>query len=123
MSERIRASVLPYSRPPSQSPLMRRLAAVPLVLALLGFPVGAATSMLMESLPAVFSLQVGERAGFMIFALMEGLAAAVGLVAATSLRREQPQPRGRYVIAASGAALGIIGSIVVLMLIPIHSIN
>jgi hypothetical protein len=91
-----------------------RYANASITLALIAFPIGAAASFFMEMRPDLFARAIAERGGFMIFAIMEGLAAACGLMGILSTRGRTSRSRGTAIL---GTVLGVLGSIVVLFMI------
>jgi hypothetical protein len=91
-----------------------RCANASITLALIGFPTGAAASIFMEMRPDLFTRAVAERGGFMIFAIMEGLAAAFGLLGILSTRGRTSRSRSTAIL---GTVLGALGSGVVLFMI------
>jgi hypothetical protein len=110
----------PSDLPPPPDALSTILAVGSIALALLAFPLGAITSILLETRFRIVSTTAAERAGFMLFAVMEGIAAAAGAVAAIRARGRR---RSVFRTAIVGAALGAIGSAIVLFLIFIRAIN
>ena len=91
-----------------------RYANASITLALLGFPTGAAASIFMEMRKDLFASAVAERGGFMIFAIMEGLAAACGLLSILWTRGRKSRSRSTAIL---GTVLGAMGSGVVLFMI------
>ena len=115
---------LPYAPTdlPPPDRISTLLAVASIGLALAAFPVGALTSIVLETRFRIVATQAAERAGFMLFAVMEGLAAAGGVVGA--MRTRARARRGSvFWIATVGAVLGAIGSAIVLFLIFIHAIK
>src|SRR5215210_179993 len=82
--------------------------------ALLAFPVGALVSIVLENQPKLVSNALAQRAGFMLFAIMEGLAAACGFLAVVWSRRRK---NSAHRTAVTGAVLGALGSAIVLFMI------
>ena len=91
---------LPYADP--DVPRVDRITAIlppaSIIIALLGFPLGAFTSIILDARQIVSSA-VAERAGFMLFAVLEGLAAACGMVGAL---RSRGKSRRAYWAAVAG---------------------
>jgi hypothetical protein len=120
------AATIPYASAGSKVDLRRQahraqlLAGASVTLALLGFPIGAGTSFVTGLYPELFSRAVSERAGFMLFAVLEGLAAACGLLAALWARQIH---RRAYRVAVAGTVLGAAGSGIVLLLIAAKAIR
>jgi uncharacterized membrane protein YkvI len=112
------ASTLAYATASTDLKRIERRAAryanASITLALLGFPTGAAASIFMEMRKDLFARAVAERGGFMIFAIMEGLAAACGLLGILSTRGRQSRSRSTAIL---GTVLGALGSGVVLFMI------
>jgi len=115
------SSPLPYADP-DVARVDRITAILPMVsitIALLGFPLGAFTSIILDARQIVSDV-VAERAGFMLFAVLEGVAAAGGLFGAMRTRGKN---RSAYWAAVVGTLLGAIGSGIVLFMIAIGSIR
>ena len=115
------SSPLPYADP--DVPRVDRIAAIlplaSIIIALLGFPLGAFTSIILDARQIVSDV-VAERAGFMLFAVLEGVAAACGLFGAL---RTRGKSRRAYWIAVAGTVLGAVGSGSVLFMIAIGAIR
>lgn len=69
------------------------LAAASIALALLGFPLGAFASIFPSGHPELASRPTSERGGFMLFAVMEGLAVACGTLGMLRTRARKRLPR------------------------------
>ena len=115
------SALLPYADP--DVPRVDRITAIlppaSIIMAMLGFPLGAFTSIILDARRIVSSV-VAERAGFMLFAVLEGLAAACGMVGAL---RSRGKSRRAYWAAVAGAVLGAIGSAIVLFMIATGAIR
>jgi len=91
---------------------MRRRSLAGLIAALIGFPVGALTSIALET-SGVVPFKVGEYAGFAVFGILEGTAAALGLLA---WRADRTKSKLERWVAGIAVTLGTIGVAVVLLL-------
>ena len=100
-----------------------RLAAIlpgaSIVIALFGFPLGAFTSIVLDTQRLV-SHVAAERVGFMLFAVLEGLATACGLLGAI---RMCGRNRRAYWMAVAGTVFGGAGSLIVLLMIAMKAIR
>jgi hypothetical protein len=115
------SSLLPYADP-DVARVDRITAILPpasITIALLGFPLGAFTSIILDARQIVSSV-LAERGGFMVFAVLEGVAAACGLVGALRARGKN---RRVYWAGVVGTVLGVIGSGIVLFMIAIGAIR
>jgi hypothetical protein len=112
---------LPYADP--DVPRVDRITAIlppaSITMALLGFPLGAFTSIILD-VGQIVSSVIAERSGFMLFAVLEGLAAACGMVGAL---RSRGRSRRTYWAAVVGTVFGAIGSGIVLFMITIGAIR
>jgi hypothetical protein len=90
------------------------LALASVFIAILGFPLGALTSIFLELHPNLVSNSTAQRMGFMLFAILEGLAAACGLLA---VLRTRWWKNNIYRTAVAGTVLGALGSVIVLLMI------
>jgi hypothetical protein len=100
--------VLGYGVPTPNQRIMR-LGFLSLVLALLGFPIGTGISILLETARNV-PHRIGDRAGFTVFAIFEGLATAVGFLA---WRRMESPSRFYRIVIYFGMAAGMVGVAIV----------
>ena len=100
--------------------LNRILAVASVFIAMLGFPLGALTSIFLELHPQWMANSTAQRTGFMLFAVMEGLSAACGLLA---VLRTRWWKNNVYRTAVAGTILGAIGSAIVLFMIYIKAIR
>src|SRR5688500_6915455 len=109
------SSPLPYADP-DVARVDRITAILPMVsitIALLGFPLGAFTSIILDARQIVSDV-VAERAGFMLFAVLEGVAAAGGLFGAMRTRGTK---RSDHWDAVVGPKHGGVGSGILLYLV------
>jgi hypothetical protein len=83
-----------------------------LIAALLGFPVGALTSIALET-SGVVPFRAGEYAGFTVFGILEGIAAALGFLA---WRADGAKSKLDRWLAGVAMILGAIGVVIVLLL-------
>ena len=112
---------LPYAQPDARRPDRPALIlpGASIIVAMLGFPAGAFTSIILDTQRLVPHM-AAERGGFMLFAMLEGLAAACGLLGAMLTRGKNRQA---FWIAVVGTILGAVGSGVVLFMIAIDAIK
>ena len=119
-------AVLEYRSDPLLQPqrIWRSLPVISIALALISFPLGAGTSILMHA-QRWGSSDTAERGGFLLFALGEGASAALACLAWARLRsaRDGAAIRGRRQLTYAALALGGIGSAIVLLLIFRHAIQ
>ena len=115
------SALLPYADPdvPRVDRITAMLPAASIIIAVLGFPLGAFTSIILDARQIVSSV-VAERAGFMLFAVLEGAAAACVLIGAL---RTRGKSRRAYWGAVAGTILGAIGSAIVLFMIATGAIR
>ena len=103
--------ILAYTKEKPRDGVMRN-GFLALILAFIGFPVGVTVSLFLD-----LGLQaphwIAERGGFTVFAICEGLAAAIGVL---EWRKKEPCSRGYRVVSLVAMLLGMIGIAVVLLL-------
>jgi uncharacterized membrane protein YidH (DUF202 family) len=100
----------------------RRIALTAVACALIAFPLGAGASFYMD-VHKTFSHAIAERGGFMVFALGEGIAAALAFLAWSQARSHPSATRKSLWLHYLAICLGVAGSLVVLILIAVKAIT